>query len=56
MSPGFFYANRPKVFGEAFFKKLRKTPPFSIKRRHPKTFIMFIGGFLKQSPKVIVAA
>jgi len=23
-----------KVFGEAFFKKLRKTSPFSIKRQH----------------------
>ncbi|QOF94895.1 hypothetical protein IFJ82_13725 [Novacetimonas hansenii] len=27
-----------RVFGETFSKKLQKTPPFSIKRRHPKTF------------------
>ncbi|WP_143456103.1 hypothetical protein [Novacetimonas hansenii] len=30
-----------KVFGEAFSKKLQKTPPFSIERQHPKTFIFY---------------
>ncbi|WP_218638230.1 hypothetical protein, partial [Novacetimonas hansenii] len=39
-----------KVFGEAFSKKLRKTPPFSIKRRHPKTFPVF--QTLSMSPDV----
>ncbi|QOF95259.1 hypothetical protein IFJ82_00550 [Novacetimonas hansenii] len=39
-----------KVFGEAFSKKLQKTPPFSIKRRHPKTFLVFYQWFVfKQS-------
>ncbi|MFT8635743.1 hypothetical protein, partial [Novacetimonas hansenii] len=38
-----------KVFGEAFSKKLQKTPPFSIERRHPKNFLFYPRVVFKQS-------
>ncbi|WP_281650249.1 hypothetical protein [Novacetimonas hansenii] len=43
-----------KVFGESFSKKLQKTPPFSIERRHPKTFLFPINGlFLNNLQKTV---
>ncbi|WP_167400089.1 hypothetical protein [Novacetimonas maltaceti] len=55
MSPGFFTPIVQKFLVKLFSKSFGRRRLFE-KRRHPKTFIMFIGGFLKQSPKVIVAA
>ncbi|WP_146221652.1 hypothetical protein [Komagataeibacter oboediens] len=47
--------NLSKVFGEAFFKKLRKASFFE-KRRHPETFIIFLFDGLSAKPRTLSGA